>query len=136
MPVVPVREECQLTAECLLPDWHQNHVHALAFQASDETLDNCNASLFPHGAKARPNFFLPAPVLETLAPELLALVADQVFWFGTLFFDRSAQKGLHCSGGGVLLEYPDSQDAPGAVIQHDPHPPAEWPVLRKRKRRL
>jgi hypothetical protein len=42
---------------------------------------------------------------------------------------------LHCSGEGGLFEYNSSQDTPGAVIQHDAHPPAERPMLRKRIRR-
>ena len=131
VPVVPIREDRQLTAEIPFPDWHQNHIHALALQASDEPLDNSDASLLPHGAKARPNALLSAPVLETLAPELFAFVADQVFWFGAFFFDCTVQERLHCSGGGGLFEYNSSQDTPGAVIQHDAYPPAEWPLLRK-----
>jgi hypothetical protein len=89
VPVVPIREERQLTAEISFLDWHQNHIHTLAFQASYESLDYRDASLFPHSAKAGQNSLLLAPVLETLAPELLSLVADHVFWFALLHLDGS-----------------------------------------------
>ena len=106
-PVIPGGKERHLTAESLLPDWRQNHIHALALQASDESLDYCDASLLPYGAKARPNVLSPAPALETLAPELLAFVADQVLRLGTQPLYCSAQKRLQRSGRKAFLEYPN-----------------------------
>ncbi len=78
MQVVPVGEERQFTSDRPSSERHQNETGAFALQGFDEPLDQGDASLFAHGAEARLNAFPLTPALETLAPELLSFVADQI----------------------------------------------------------
>jgi len=59
--------------------WYQNDAHAFVLERQDESLDERNAPVLTNGAEARREPLAITPVLERITPELLTLVADDVF---------------------------------------------------------
>jgi hypothetical protein len=68
--------------------WHQNDAHALVLECQDESFDERNAPVLANGAEARREALAITPVLERITPELLALVADDVFRVDTYVVHR------------------------------------------------
>jgi hypothetical protein len=63
------------------------------------------------------------PILEHAAPELLALVADNVFDNGAF------EEGLNRYRCGIIPEYRKTHSASGVVINDNRHPLAKRPAL-------
>jgi len=63
--------------------WHQNDARTAVLEAHDESFNERDTSVLANGAEAGQNPLAITPVLERIAPELPALVADNVFWCGT-----------------------------------------------------
>jgi hypothetical protein len=59
--------------------WHQNDAHAFVLEREDESFDERNAPVLANGAETGRDPLAITPGLERIAPELLALVADNVF---------------------------------------------------------
>ncbi len=81
--IVPVRETRELLAERVRTKWHQNDAHAFVLERQDESLDERNTTVLANGAKAGCDPVVVTPIFEQIAPELPALVGDDVFWIGT-----------------------------------------------------
>ena len=81
------------------------------------------------GAEAGCDPLAITPVLERIAPELLALVADNVFWCGTCVDDGALEEGLNRYRCGIIPEYREAHSAMGVVINDHLHPPAKRPAL-------
>ncbi len=89
--IVPVHKKLQLKSEFPFSNWHHHDIHAFALQASDEPLDQGDAHLLAHDAEAGPNAFPLTPALETLSPELLSFVADQILRLHPPLLDGAIQ---------------------------------------------
>ena len=63
------------------------------------------------------------PILEQVAPELLALVADDVFGRGIGVIDGAFEEALNRSGRGVVSEDCKAHDTSGIVVDDHRHPP-------------
>ncbi len=77
--------------------WHQNDACAFVLERQDESLDERNASVLANGAKAGCDPLVVTPILEQVAPELRALVADDIFRIGTRFVHGAFEKVLNRS---------------------------------------
>ena len=69
----------QLSAKRLAMKRYTDDARALVLQAQDESFDDCNTPVLANGAEAGRDSFVITPILEHPTPELLALVADDVF---------------------------------------------------------
>ena len=78
--IVPARIQRKLYARRLPAKWHENDARAFVLQSQDESLDQGNTPVLANGAEAGCNPLAITPVLERVAPELLAFIADNVFW--------------------------------------------------------
>lgn len=93
-PVCKIRE---LPVERGHTKWHQNDTHAFVLERQDESLDERNAPVLANGAKAGCEPLATTPVLEQVAPELPAVVADDVLRIGTCFVHGAFKKTLNRS---------------------------------------
>ena len=66
--------------------WHDNDACTFVLEAQDESFNERNTPVLTNGAKAGGDALAITPVLEHVAPELLALIADDVFRFGTCIY--------------------------------------------------
>ena len=69
------------------------------------------------------------PILEHAAPELLALVTDDVFRDGTCVVDDAFEEALDRFGRGIVLKCCEAHHPSRVVVDDHPHPPAKWPTL-------
>ena len=83
MLIEPDFKEPKLPMERLPAKWHDNYARAFVLQAQDESFNGRNTPLLANGAEAWCDPLAITPILEHAAPELLALVADDIFRSGT-----------------------------------------------------
>ena len=127
---IPVGKQAKLLAEGLATKWHQDNACTFILERQDESLDNGYTAVLADGAKAWCDSSAITPSLERVAPELLALVADDVFGRGTGVIDDAFKKRLNRYRSGIASECRDAHHAPGVVINDHRDPPAERPALR------
>ena len=85
--------------------------------------------MLANGAETGRDPLAITPGLECIAPELLALVADNVFWRSTCVDNGAFEVGLNRYRCGILPEYRKAHSASGVVINDNRHPPAKRPAL-------
>ena len=71
----------QFSSHVMASQWDDDSACALILERADEAFDNSDAAALTHSAKSRLDTFSFAPGLETVTPELRALVADDVLGF-------------------------------------------------------
>ena len=81
--IEPVDIPHKLPAERLAAKWHEDYARAFVLEAQNEPFHQGNAAVLTNGAEAWRDPLAITPILEYAAPELLALVADDVFRGGT-----------------------------------------------------
>ena len=77
--IVPVRKKRKLPVEYLAAKWHEDPASAFVLETQDESFNERDTPVLANGAEAGCDPFAITPILEHAAPELLALVADDVF---------------------------------------------------------
>ena len=132
-PVVPRRIEEQFAAHRFQRHRNKNETRALALHRSDEPFDNGDARGFPDAPVARPNPATFAPCLEAVAPELFALVRDDMAGMLAVCASGSVEESLHLDRRGTLRKDGESHADPGQLIDRHGNPPAERPSLRHRE---
>jgi hypothetical protein len=90
--IVPVRETRELLAERVRTKWHQNDSHAFVLDRQDESFNERNTPVLANGAKAGCDPLAVTPIREHRAPELLALVADDIFRVSTCAIHGTFEK--------------------------------------------
>ncbi len=93
--IVPARIQRKLYARRILAKWHENNARAFVLQGQDESLDQGNTPVLADGAEAGCDPFAITPGLEHVAPELLSLIADDVFGRGTCVIDGAFEEALN-----------------------------------------
>ena len=78
--IVPVCKKRKLPVERLAAKWHENNARTFVLETQDESFNERNTPVLANGTEAGCDPFAITPLLEHAAPELLALVADNVFW--------------------------------------------------------
>ena len=84
--IVPVYKIRQLLVESLLAKWDDNNACTPLLEAQDESFNELNTPVLADGAEARCDPAAITPILKHVAPELLALVTDDVFRGGTCLY--------------------------------------------------
>ena len=84
--IVPVHKIRQLLVESLLAKWYDNNACTFLLETQDESLNNRDTPVLADGAEARCDPAAITPILKHVAPELLALVTDDVFRGGTCLY--------------------------------------------------
>ena len=79
MLIEPDFKELKLPAERFAAEGYEDNARAFILQAQDEPLDNRDTAVLTNGAETGRDAFEIAPAFERVTPELLALVADEVF---------------------------------------------------------
>ena len=76
--IVPVHTRRQLRPEGLLAKWYDNNACTFLLETQDESLNTRDTPVLADGAEAECDPVAITPILEHVAPELLALVeSDQ-----------------------------------------------------------
>ncbi len=70
--IVPVHKIRQLLAEGLLAKWYDNDACTFLLETQDESLNNRDTPVLADGAEAGCDPVAITPILEHVAPELLA----------------------------------------------------------------
>ncbi len=95
--IVPVCKIRELPVERGRTKWHQNDAYAFVLERQDESLNEHDTSVLANGAKAGCDPVVVTPIFEQVAPELLALVGDDVFRIGTCFVHGPFKETLNRS---------------------------------------
>ncbi len=93
--VEPVGIPHKLPAERVAAKWHEDDPRAFVLEAQNEPLHQGNAAVLTNGAEAWRDPLAIKPVLERIAPELPALVTDDVFWRRPGVDDGAFEEGLN-----------------------------------------
>ena len=81
--IVPTRITPELRLERVYTKCHENDASAFILHTQDESFYERDTSVLANGAEARFDPLANTPLFESIAPELLTLVADDVFRGGT-----------------------------------------------------
>ena len=93
--VEPVGIPPNLPAKQFAAKWHEDDPRAFVLEAQNEPLHQSISAVLTNGAEAGCDPLAITPVLERVAPELLALVADNVFWCRVGFDGGAFEEGLN-----------------------------------------
>jgi len=77
--------------------WWENDARTFILECQDESFNECDTPVLANGTEAGCDPLVITPALERVTPELLALVADDVFRGGTCGVDRTLEKMLNRS---------------------------------------
>ena len=75
--------------------WYENNARTFVLETQNESFNDRDTSVPANGAEARCGPLAFTPVLERVAPELLAFVADNIFGRGTSVDDGAFEEGLN-----------------------------------------
>ena len=127
---IPCGKQLKLLVECLAAKWYQDDACAFVFQRQDKPLDDGDTAVLAYGAEAWCDPSVIAPVLEPVAPELRALVANDVLGRDTGVDDGTFEEALNRQRRGIVLEGGHTHDTSRIVVDDHLHPPTEWPALK------
>ena len=115
--------------ERLAAKWHENDARTFVLETQDESFNERDTPVLANGAEAGCDPVVITPLLEHAAPELLALVADDVFRCGTGGMNGAFEKAQHRDGCGIVSECFNAHHASGVVVDDHRHPPTKRPAL-------
>ena len=121
--IEPFRIKRQFPVERRATKWHEDPARAFVLETQDDSFNERDTAMLADGAEAGCDPLAITPILEHAAPELLALVADNVFDNGAF------EEGLNRYRCGIIPEYRKTHSASGVVINDNRHPPAKRPAL-------
>ena len=87
--IVPIRKRRQFHVEPVRAKRHQNDARAFVLETQNESFNERDTPVLSNGAEAGFYSIAVTPILEHTTPELLALVADDVFRGGTGGLNRT-----------------------------------------------
>jgi len=90
--IVPIHKRRQLHVEPVRAKRHQNDARAFVLETQNESFNERDTPVMANGTEAGFDPIAVTPILEHATPELLALVADDVFRGGTGGLDRSFEE--------------------------------------------
>ena len=101
--VVPVEVAGQFFSHVAAAQWDDDAACSLLFERSVEALDHGNAAVLSDGAEAWSDVLPLTPGLEAVAPELRALVTDDVLGLGLGV--QATKEYANLDGRGLFAEY-------------------------------
>jgi len=131
--VVPDHVQTKLTTHRSERRRNKKASRAFLFHRPDEPFDDRDARRFADPTVSRSDVPTLAPSLETTAPELRALVRDDIAGMLAVCASGSVEEALHLDRRGALLKDRESHADPGKLIDRHRNPPAERPALRQRE---
>ena len=93
--IIPACIKRQLLEERVHEKWHENDPRTFVLQAQDESFYQRDTPVLANGAEPGCDPLEIAPILEHTAPELLALVANNIFWRRASVDDGAFEEGLN-----------------------------------------
>lgn len=132
--IVPRKIKSKLMTHVSLPQRHDDLARAFGFQGANETLYNGNTAVFADCAVTRSDFLSFAPILESMAEELRAFIADDVSWSFADRMDGSTDERTYLDGSGLVIKNGKADDLSGEMVNDDGHPIGERPALRQGER--
>ena len=127
--IEPFRIKRQLPVERLATKWHEDPARAFVLETQDESFNECDTPVLANSTEAGCDPVVITPVLEHAAPELLALVADDVFRGDTGGVNGAFKEVRHRYGCGIVSEGFNAHHASRVVVDDHRHPPAKRPAL-------
>jgi hypothetical protein len=91
---IPVGKQPKLLSEGLAAKWYEDDACAFILERQDEPLDDGDTAVLANCTEAWCDASAITPGLEQIAPELLALVADDVFKRGSGVIDDAFEEAL------------------------------------------
>ena len=91
--------------------WQENDPRTLVLQTQDESFNERNAAVLANCAKTGLDPIAITPILEHAAPELLALIADKVFWRRAGVDDGAIEEVRNRKECGIVPESINSHQA-------------------------
>ncbi len=102
--IEPFRKKHKLPVERLAAKWHQDDARTSVLETQDESFNERDTPVLANGAEAGCYPLAITPILEHAAPELLALVADDVFRGGTGGVKGAFEEVRNRYGCGIVPE--------------------------------
>ena len=119
----------QLSAERLAMKRYTDDVRAFVLQSQDESFDYRDTPMLANGTEPGFDIMSVTPMLERIAPELLALIADEVFRFGSGVVNGAFEEVRNRYGCGVVPEGFNTHHATRVMVDDHHRPPAKRPAL-------
>ena len=116
--------------ESVCAKWYENDARTFVLETQDESFNERNTPVLTNGAKAGCDPFAITPILEHAAPELLALVADDVFRGGAGGVNGTFEEVRNRDGCGIVSEGFNAHHVSRVVVDDHRHPSAKRPALR------
>jgi len=129
MLIEPDFKEPKLPMERLPAKWHEADPRALVLAAQDEPFNERDTPMLADGAEAGCDPLAIAPVLEHAAPELLALVGDDIFRSGTGAMNGAFEEARNRYGCGIFPEGFHAYHTSRVLLDDRRYPPAKRPAL-------
>ena len=98
-------------------------------EAQDISFNERDTAVLANGAEARGNPLAITPILERAAPELLALVADDIFRSGTSGMNGAFEEARNRYGCGIAPEGFNAHHTSRVVVDDRRYPPEKRPAL-------
>ena len=104
-------------------------MRAAVLERQDESFNDRDTAVLANGAEAGCDPVVITPILEHAAPELFALVADDVFGGGTGGVNGTFEEVRYRYGCGIVPEGFNAHYLSRVVVDDHHHPPAKRPAL-------
>ncbi len=127
--IVPVRKTRELLVERIRAKRYQNDARTAILETQDKSFNERDTSVLANGTEAGFDSLAITPILEHAAPELLALVADDVFRGGAGNMNGVFEEARNRYGCGIVPEGFNAHHTSRVVVDDHRHPPAKRPAL-------
>ena len=127
--IEPFCKKRKFPVERLTAKWHEDPARAFVLETQDESFNECDTSVLANSTEAGCDPFAITPVLEHAAPELLALVADDVFRGGTGGVNGTFAEVRNRYGCGIIPKGFNAHHASRVVVDDHRYPPTKRPAL-------
>ncbi len=128
--VVPVEKEVQLSDQRDALKGSQNQASALNLHGLNESLKDCDASVFAYGSETLRDSSRPTPVFHLTAGELSFLIGDEILRFRADQKDDAIEQGDDDPRIGPALKHLKPLYATREMVQNNSNPPAERPAWK------
>jgi hypothetical protein len=127
--IVPVRKTRELLVERARAKWEQYDVRTAVLERQDKSFNDRDTAVLANSTEAGCDPVVITPILEHAAPELLALVADDVFRGGTGGVNGAFEEARNRYGCGIMPEGFNAHHASRVVVDDHRYPPTKRPAL-------
>ena len=126
--VVPAEEEIEFSYRGIALKRNQNEPSALNLHGLDESLQDCDASMFAYGSETLRDSPRQAPVVHLSAEELSFLIRDEVLRFRSNQENDAIEQGDDSLRIRSSVKHRKSLYATREVIENNSNPPAKRPT--------